>query len=356
VKFAKENGIGHFVFVARKEPKFKIPEGSIFVQTPPKPDPTSFYEDFRKGIPPGTSNVYAIHAMGASVAPKGSTLRAVNHDYLVSVVEALGKLQEDGDFDRVAIANISSIAAYYFGQHPNPEAINNDKAVEYCKARADGDEAVLNSKVDSTTVRPGIILSSAENGHIDLGHKYSPSEMTPFHAVVTNGKQLQQPVHEDDLVEAMFNGLNKPGSRIVHAVGPDVLTQAEMTEFFAKLSGSKFRPIHLPYELVKWVAEHFPEGRLAPYAIEMLKQLEEQNLPAISGEAFKELLGKEPRGLADIFPPDEIYTLAKSPFKEHTLRVIQGMLKNPKLMYEFSKLVLKHGPDLCAQAIRQMLK
>ena len=182
-----------------------------------------------------------------------------------------------------------------------------------------------------------------------------------MHPVLGTGNQFQQPVYQGDLFEAIINASAVDHHEIIDALGPDVMTQKEMFEFFAKLSGRKFKPVSIPYGLAKVIAEHFPMGRISAYSIAAFQELEQEhkNKP-LCDKAFTQLVGRPTLGMKDVYlcndESGEPIVLARPPVVEHIQAIAAKLLRCPKARRELAWAMASDGGELTRNIIRSQLE
>ena len=136
-----------------------------------------------------------------------------------------------------------------------------------------------------------------------------------------------QPVAEDCLYTAMINAMlaDEVFREIVNAVGSDTLTQKELFAYFAPNENPNF--VHIPVDFARVLADNFPKGRIAPYAIEIFRELDikpVKNQPICAGR-FTQLLGKKPLGLRELYKEATLVT-RRAPIGQH----VREMMGSPR--------------------------
>ncbi len=304
--------------------------------------------------------VVIVNTIGAAVAPKRSSLENINEKPVIAALAALKK-QRDRTGQRVAMGHISSICATYFPKDKSLQTNFCSQSIEYCSGRQRVDQALDQSDIPTTIVRPGFVFTDPRSGSIiDTGHAYSPEQFAamPFQPIVGSGQQIQQPAHMDDVIDAVLNGLESDENHLVNAVGPEVMTQKEMFKFFTDLADKRFKPIHIPFDLAHTVAKHVPKGRVAPYSIGMFRHLElEEHKTPLCKENFESLVGRPLTSMTDLYSNLERSTvvLPKPPVREHVKEICKIIWSDPEARKDFTMMAAKYGLPMCIQAIKVLL-
>ena len=329
----------------RNPSKYKETPYLKYVQTPEhKLAQPAHWESLLEEHAAKYQEVALLNLLGASVPPKGKTYEDINLHPVTSAMEGMIHFRNRHG-KRCSFQHLSSIAATIMGNdHP------------YSRVRKLADEMLLEmakeSQMSFTSLRPGLIFNELRENHmIHMGHAYSPEQLAslPVHLVLGSGKQIQQPVFEKDLYEAMLNATEMDHQIIVDAVGPDTITQKELFKFFADLANKTFRPLHIPTGVAKAIAEYCPKGRFAPYAMQLFETLErpEINKP-LSDRGFKQLVGRETMSLQDVYhnQGEEQIVLARPPVLEHASEIFLKMIRDSKARNGIMGALWTHRADL----------
>jgi uncharacterized protein YbjT (DUF2867 family) len=125
----------------------------------------------------------------------------------------------------------------------------------------------------------------------------------PLIGLPGKGQQLVQPIHIDDVCNAIVRSLSAHGAvrRTIPLVGPHALAYREfLTRLRTQMGLGKPRFISIPLPLMKLgasLAQHLPGSLLDP---ETLSMLEAGNVA--DPQSTAELLGRPPRGVDDFVP------------------------------------------------------
>jgi hypothetical protein len=285
-----------------------------------------------------------INLLGASVAPPGKTLEDVNLIPATSAMEGLIRFRNQKG-KRCAFKHISSVAATVL-----------DDSTHYSKVRNLADKKLLekakSENISFTSLRPGLIFNELQKDRmINMGHPYSPEQLSalPFQLILASGNQKMQPVFEKDLVEATLNAAELEHQEIIDALGPEIITQKEMMEFFVKLSQRKFRPLHIPIEVAKTISEFCPKGRFAPYAMDLFKALENPSInKPLCDKKFKKVLNRTPLSMRDVYYiiGQEPLILAKPPVIDHMKKITYKLLSSKDARSEILTTLWNHKAKL----------
>lgn len=160
-----------------------------------------------------------------------------------------------------------------------------------------GEESALNSPLPWTLLRPSMIYGPGQDRNLSRLAAYLRKR--PWIPVCGHGRALQQPLHVEDLVEALLAAARCPQAlrRCYDLAGPEALSYDALIDQVAAALGLRARKVHLPLSLVLaglWVARL---GGLRPgLEAEQFRRLQEDKDCAI--DAARVDLGFAPRPLA----------------------------------------------------------
>lgn len=168
-------------------------------------------------------------------------------------------------------------------------------------------------------MRPSIILPDAtKEGRVDTGHDYSPEQFYRlfFIPIIGSGNQIQQPIAASCLYEAAIKAVEAGKGGIINAVSSKGITQKQLLVYFNK---RVIAFLHIPTAFARIIAEHFPRGRLASYAVNMFEIQDKDPFKnaLIPSQDFEDLLGKNPRILTEIYPLDKVMVDRGFPLWKH---------------------------------------
>lgn len=296
-------------------------------------------------------NVLVVSTIGTARARGDITLEEVNRRMVIPITEAAADFAEDHKNVHVTATHISSLAA---------QIIPDD---EYGRVKRSVDEEIVEigehgpENFHSVVFQPGYIFPGAqqtEEGvyHIDDGHPWSMGQIVQLGAapgyvpyfgsrticpIAGSGDQIQQPVSITNLAQAIVNA-SKPeqtDSEIVVAVGPDALTQADMVDFYADMSGREVVHISVPAKIIAAATHHFGYGRLEDFSAKMMDRLDEDNHAFPIAPFLRYLEDDQPHiRMQDVYPDrgdpnvHEI-TMRPPPIGDHFTRVGGIIRDNP---------------------------
>jgi uncharacterized protein YbjT (DUF2867 family) len=169
----------------------------------------------------------------------------------------------------------------------------------FCSKRA-ADEFLTTLPLEWQIVRPGLVYS--ENGA--SARLFTQLASLPLHILPAGGKQQLQPIHLDDLIDAIARLASTATPRqCVELVGPEPVSYRKMLDGYRQAMGfSEALKISVPAPLMAMAAEcagHLTPGPLNRESWQML-QAGNVGDPSDTGR----LLGAPPRGLAQFIPPE----------------------------------------------------
>lgn len=297
--------------------------------------------------------ISAVNLIGASVPPPGKKLEDVNVRPALGLYGGLKAYAADNPNKTVVMVHMSSICASVLGN-----------AHSYAAMRKYVDDTITTDmdRVNAVVFRPGLIFNDLCDGNmVNMGHPYSPEQFAtlPIHPVIGSGNQIQQPVYQRDLVDAIVNACSAEHDEIIDAVGPESMTQAEMFEFFVKLRGGKFRMVRIPYNFGHVMAKHFPKGRIAPYSIAAFERLDDPEEKPLSVEPFQSYVGHPLSSMAEVYgkvkPEDGPIILARPPILAHIRDIAWKMLSLSAVRREVFEATLQDGPQIASEITKAFL-
>jgi nucleoside-diphosphate-sugar epimerase len=298
----------------------------------------------------GVKEVALVNLIGAAVAPKGKTLEDINVKPVMAAFHGLQRFAEGNSEVDAHMVHLSSICATVLGDLHS-----------YSAMRKEVDEALttLADRVNVTVFRPGLVFNDLREGKmVDMGHAWSPEQFAnlPFQPILGTGNQIQQPVYQGDLCNAIINSASVKGDAIINAVGPEAMGQGDMFEYFVKLKEGSFRPVSIPYDFARVMAEHFPMGRIAPYSIAAFEELEKPEHIALPTTPFEERVGHALTSLDQVYRVhgEEPLVFAKPPVWAHSKLIIEKLIKDPFVRKEVSEAVQVHGMSVAAALVKAL--
>jgi nucleoside-diphosphate-sugar epimerase len=274
--------------------------------------------------------VGVINTIGGAVAPKGHTLDDINSRPAVASAIGLRKALSFSGAEG-AYVNFSSIVPSIIPEH------------EYGQARAKADEQVMaEAGAPAIALRPGLVYTDMDENRIDNGHAFSPEQLAklPVKFIIGSGKQKMQPVYAGDMVLAAVNSLDSKESKIINAVGQEVVSQGQLFDFFHDLvNPGTSRHLRISTRIMKVMAQHVPHGRLAPYSVAVFAHLDENPSAGVfPWQPFAKAIGKKPATMSSVYHKDihRHLVVAKPPLLEYTVKVAHALFSSSEFRRDLS--------------------
>ena len=162
------------------------------------------------------------------------------------------------------------------------------------EAKRQGERALRGSAIDYTIIRPSMIYGGVDDRNlVRLLRLIDRWRVVPLPGA---GRTLQQPVHVDDLVDAIVNALRRPGSiRQEYDVGgPEPLPLSEVVRIGAASLGRRAVIMPVPTTPV-WLAAKLLNRLAVPTPVRPEQVLRLRESKAVSIAAAERDLGFRPR-------------------------------------------------------------
>jgi NADH dehydrogenase len=158
----------------------------------------------------------------------------------------------------------------------------------YIRARGLGELAAQNSFPKVTIMRPSVMFAVNE-GVLSVLEKLTRS--TPIIPLIGGGRTRLQPVHVNDVAEAVYQSLHRPDAvgKTYELAGPETYTIRQILDLVLARNGRSRRFISIPFELASPLArvlERFPE---APLTVAQVDLLRGDNVMGTGVPGFEEL-------------------------------------------------------------------
>jgi len=326
---------GHFVIATSRTPAVKgltpdleVQDKLKIVQTPDEQTHNpKFWEEFFVSHLKDGDEVIVVSTVGGA---HGDDLRHLNITVPHAIFSGLEASQDQVKYGKLTARQCSSIAA--------PLMIG-----DYGQTKHESDQALLNLKrLPVQIVRIGMVIDN-HKGVPANPHPYTFLEMAiaskiamgvSFQPMLGHHSVPMQPVAIDDVAEALVSQRTTE-DRIVHAVGPEVLTQGSMTEFYCKLLGLKYRPMAVSLKAAELLAKHHAKGHFAPYAVEYCLKFEKGEPVTFSHQELENLLGRPLTKFEDMYLDNlDQLVLTRAPFKGHLKEIVLKVVKNPRAAWD----------------------
>ena len=230
-----------------------------------------------------------------------------------SVVNAVSAYVETGGvtYTAIHVHGAGNIAAACQQQsvgrllHISGIGANPASRSKYIRARGLGELAAQRAFPPATVLRPSVMFAVNEGV---LGVLDKLAQSTPVIPLIGGGRTRLQPVHVNDVAEAVYQSLHSPDAvgKTYELGGPETYTIREILDLLLACKGRSHRFISIPFALASPLArvlESFPE---APLTVAQVDLLRDDNVLGTGTSGFEEL-GITPRKLRDT-----IWHLARS--------------------------------------------
>ena len=169
----------------------------------------------------------------AIIREKGrATFQSINVQGTRNVVEAA---------EEAGVRKIVHLSA--IGAGPDPR-------YPYLRSKWEGEEAVVNSKLNHVILRPSLVFGPGDEFINALAATIKVGPVVPF---IGSGKARFQPVHVEDvarcvdrlLVDSSYNG------ETIEIGGPDILTYRQITDLVIRTFGKRKVKVRVPVSLMR---------------------------------------------------------------------------------------------------------
>jgi len=229
------------------------------------------------------------------------------------VVNCVGILFESGrnsfdavqDFGARAVAE-SVRAAGAKLVHVSAIGADIDSASSYARSKGRAEAAVLSNVPDAVILRPSIVFGPEDS----FFNKFAGmAQMFPALPLIGGGKTKFQPVHVEDVAQAVALGVDGviPGGKIYELGGPEVLTFREILEFVLRTTARKRPLVSLPFGLASLLGSvaslvPFIKPPITSDQVELLKHDNVVSDAAIREGRTLEGMGIQPTLLSSVVP------------------------------------------------------
>ena len=169
--------------------------------------------------------------------------------HLVAIIRQSG----EADFDTVNRQGVADMVAAagaggsvrQFVQVSAVGAANNP-AYPYLYSKYQGEQAVINSGLPYTILRPSIIFGKGDEF---LNALAALARLFPLTPVVGNGRNRLQPIHVADVAQCVTLSLSRQDlqGRILEIGGPAQVSYNEIVDQVTRTIGKRRLKVHLPY-------------------------------------------------------------------------------------------------------------
>lgn len=229
------------------------------------------------------------------------------------VVNCVGILFESGrnsfdavqDFGARAVAE-SARAAGAKLVHVSAIGADVDSASSYARTKGRAEAAIMSNIPDAVILRPSIVFGPEDS----FFNKFAGmAQMFPALPLIGGGKTKFQPVHVEDVAQAVALGVDGviPGGKIYELGGAEVLTFREILEFVLRTTARKRPLVSLPFGIASLLGS---VASLVPFItppitsdqVELLKHDNVVSDAAIREGRTLEGMGIQPTLLSSVVP------------------------------------------------------
>ncbi len=210
--------------------------------------------------------------------------------------QTFAKIDAAGTELLVSVARASGVKriVYISGAGAAPDA-----GKSWFKAKWRAEEAVRNSGIDYTILRPSWIYGRRDKS---LNRFLNLTGWLPFVPQIGNGKQKLAPVFVEDIGELVADAIESSGAanKTLEVGGPEVLEMDEIIRAGLHALGRNRRIIHAPVTLMKIVTAPLvllPSPPLSPSAIDFVVQSAQ-----VDSGPLHEVLPRRLRPLSETLP------------------------------------------------------
>src|SRR6058998_2322245 len=160
----------------------------------------------------------------------------------------------------------------------------------YLRSKGEGEALITGSGIAHVVLQPSLLFGEGD----DFFPRLAFSLLFPIVPVPGDGKARFQPVHVDDIAQALVAALERGDISGVHELGgPEAVTYDEMLEETMRGTGIRRPRVHLPVLLVKPAAFAMTVMPDPPVTIDQLDLLAVDNTP--KNNALEPVFGVRPR-------------------------------------------------------------
>jgi NADH dehydrogenase len=167
----------------------------------------------------------------------------------------------------------------------------------YIRARGLGDLAVQKAFPPATVLRPSVMFAVNE-GLLGILEKLAQS--SPIIPLIGGGRTRLQPVHVNDVAEAVYHSLRNPDAvgRTYELGGPETYTIRQILDLVLARKGRSRRFVSIPFSLAFPLARVLQHRSGAPLTVAQVDLLRDDNVVGKGVLGFEEF-GIAPQSLRD---------------------------------------------------------
>ena len=125
----------------------------------------------------------------------------------------------------------------------NPSA---DSPLGYYRGKAELEQAVVDSGLSYTIVRPTVIFGDED---ILINNIAWFVRRFPVFGIPGDGRYRIRPIYVEDMARIMADAVDAPGNTVMDAVGPETYTFEELVRLIARSIGRSVHYVHVPASL-----------------------------------------------------------------------------------------------------------
>jgi hypothetical protein len=240
------------------------------------------------------------------------------------------------------IVNLSSIAA----------SISDPDRCDYTHCRILGEREISGIGVGKgkvTHMRLGLVqadpIYDAQAGKwlVNSGHNHSAENWARKKMVFVAGED-KNPVYQPTSISCIAKGALRaafrtkgPDVMVIDAVSRHLMTQREYLTLFTK---GKVLCVHVPLEVLHHVTQLSKDGRLQPYALQIITALE-KNPKVLDSSAFESLLEEPPLSMDTLYAPikDNHFIHPGIKLTRYARKLIKESISDPEKSIDLLKAI-----------------
>lgn len=175
---------------------------------------------------------------------------------------------------------------------------NPDSQSDYIRARGRGEAAVREAFPAATLIRSAVMVAQDDSFLTTITRLV---RLLPVYPLFGDGKTRLQPVHVEDVGEAVARVLCRDGDGACYELaGPQIFFYRDLVEIAARHAHTSSRPLPVPFALwhmIARLAKSLPGAPLTPSQVELMQHdnVADRRMPGF------EQLGIKPRAIEGVF-------------------------------------------------------
>jgi NADH dehydrogenase len=123
---------------------------------------------------------------------------------------------------------------------------SSDSPLSYYRGKAELEQAVIDSGLSYTIVRPTVIFGDED---ILINNIAWFVRRFPVFGIPGDGRYRIRPIYVEDMAQIMAEAVDAPGNAVMDAVGPETYTFEELVSLIARSMGRPVHCVHVPASL-----------------------------------------------------------------------------------------------------------